>query len=74
MVDFSRRIKLMRLAQGLTQEELAKRAGIRQSHLSAVERGVKKGVTIETLRKVAKGLRCKVGELVDQDCEGCGGC
>jgi len=71
MIDYRSRIKRRRRELGLTQEELAKRAKIRQSHLSAIERGASRTVTVDTLTKVARALKCKIGALVDSDCKGC---
>lgn len=51
-----------RTAKGLTQTELAKRAGIEQSHISYIERGMK-GVSWEILEKVAKVLDVEPLEL-----------
>jgi predicted transcriptional regulator len=41
--------------QNLTQKELAKRAGIRQSNLSRIETG-KCSPTVSTLQQIASGL------------------
>lgn len=48
-----------RCSQGLTQKELAKKTGIRQSNISRIERG-KCSPTIETLKKLADGLGMKL--------------
>lgn len=46
----------LRIALGLTQEELAKKAGIGQTDLSKLERGLTKNPSIETIQKVANAL------------------
>lgn len=48
-------IKKKRLGQFMSQEDLAKRAGIDQSDLSKIERGCM-NPTIKMLKKIAKGL------------------
>lgn len=48
-------IARLRSSQGLTQQELAERTGIKQSELSKLENG-KTNPTLETLQKIAKGL------------------
>jgi 6-pyruvoyltetrahydropterin/6-carboxytetrahydropterin synthase len=48
-------IRAARLAAGLTQTELAERIGWPQSHLSAVERGIR-GVGIDVLCRLADAL------------------
>lgn len=49
-------IKLARTEQGLTQGELAFKAGISVSYLSLIERG-KRNPNISTLIKIANALR-----------------
>ncbi len=51
----SNRFRAARHAKGLTQQELAKRSGIEQSHISHVERG-SRGLSPELLRKAADAL------------------
>lgn len=48
-------IKKKRLGQFMSQEDLAKRAGIDQSDLSKIERGCM-NPTIKMLKKIARGL------------------
>lgn len=60
------KFKQARLALDLTQAELASRAGLEQSHISYVERGVK-GLSLDMLRKAAKALGVEVGDLVIDD-------
>lgn len=47
----------IRLQRGYTQEELAKRSGLKQSVISRIESGRWDG-TVATLKKVAVGLAC----------------
>ena len=58
------RVKELRTAQGLTQQQLAKRAGIRQAKVSKMESGRAKAVDIEGLEKQAKALGCDPGYLI----------
>ena len=53
----------LRVQQGLSQEELAKKAGIARSHLAMIENG-KKSASVETLWKVAEALGIKLSEFV----------
>jgi transcriptional regulator with XRE-family HTH domain len=57
-------LKQLREKRGLTQQALAKRAGIAQGYLSELEAGREKNPGIETLRKLAKALKVSVVELV----------
>ena len=49
-------IRILRRAMHMTQAQLAKRAGIPQSHLAIIETG-KGGLKLATLRKVLKALQ-----------------
>ena len=66
-MDVGRRIgakvRELRKAQGLSQEELAARSGIDRTYVSQIERAVK-NVTIVSLDKVARGLGISLAELV----------
>ena len=53
-----------RLNRGLTQDALAKRAGVPRPNLSAIERG-RREVSLTTLRALAAGLGVPPGLLVD---------
>ena len=52
-------IKEKRLQKEMSQEELAKKAGIDQSDLSKIERGVL-NPSVKMLKKIAKGLGLKL--------------
>ena len=60
-----KRIKRLREARGLSQQELAKAAGITQSMLSQVESGSRQGrqLRLEAVIRLAFALQVGVGEL-----------
>jgi transcriptional regulator with XRE-family HTH domain len=58
------RIKTLRERRGMTQEELAAKAGISRAYLARVET-VRHEPTLTTLEKLAKALRVKVGRLLE---------
>ena len=64
MTPFGQTVFLWRVARGLTQEQLAKRARISRPNLSAIERG-KREVSLGTLRALALNLEIRPGILVD---------
>jgi transcriptional regulator with XRE-family HTH domain len=64
MVPFGEAVLLWRLQRGLTQEELARRAGVPRPNLSAIERGQRE-VSLKTLRALAVALDVRPGVLVD---------
>ena len=49
------RIRQLRKASGLTQEQLARRAGMDYKYLGSVERG-ERNVTLENLERIVKAL------------------
>jgi transcriptional regulator with XRE-family HTH domain len=61
---FIMRLKKFRADQGMTQEDLAKKAGISRVYVARLETG-KQDPTLTTLTKLAKALKVKVGELLE---------
>lgn len=62
VAHISRRIRDLRTEQGMTQDELAERSGLTQSHLCRLERGDHSPNGL-TLQKIAKGLGVSVSAL-----------
>lgn len=56
-------LRLLRRRQGLTQEELAYRADIDRTYVSALERGVY-AATIDVIERLARALDVQVWELL----------
>ena len=56
------RVKKIREAQGLTQQQLAKLAGVTQPYLHDLEKG-NRGARPETWARIAEALGVKVEEL-----------
>jgi len=57
------RLKAYRLREELTQSELAKRSGIPQANISAMEVG-RRPIGIQSAKKLAKVLHCEYRQLV----------
>jgi len=57
--ELRKKILLLRLDEGLSQEKLAARAGMRQSVISRIENGESEP-RIETVNKIARALNRKV--------------
>ena len=53
---FGKRLRLIRLAAGLTQESLAERAGLHPTYVGGVERG-ERNVGLDNILKLARALR-----------------
>jgi len=64
-MTFAMNLKAMRTARGLTQVELARKLKMMQPHLAMLESSAKPNPTLDTLRRLAKVLKCTVGELVE---------
>jgi transcriptional regulator with XRE-family HTH domain len=60
--EFGKRLRLLRERLGLTQEELAARAGFHAQRISEFERG-DSNCTLETIGRLAAGLGCEPAEL-----------
>ena len=57
-----RLIRRIRLEKSLSQEELAHRAGLDRTYISAVERGVR-NITIKSLEKILSALEVDIDVL-----------
>lgn len=57
-------IRELRKKQGISQSELARRAGIRQGVLSYIESGRTKHPRIDTLSAIARALGVSVDKLM----------
>lgn len=58
------RVKEWRERRGLTQEQLAEKAGISRTYLARLETA-RHDPTLSMLEKLAKALRVKVGRLLE---------
>jgi transcriptional regulator with XRE-family HTH domain len=61
-VAFGARLRSLRRNLGLSQEEVAHRAGIHVTYLSGIERG-RRNPSLKNLRRVAMALDVSVREL-----------
>ena len=59
------RVKQVREANGLTQEQFAERAGLDYKYYQHVEAGRKPNLGMETLLKIAKGTGLELWELLN---------
>lgn len=57
-------VRRLRTATGVSQEELAARAGLHRTYISSVERG-HRNVSLENIFALARGLGCEPRDLVD---------
>ena len=61
--DLGSAIRVRRAALGFSQDTFADSIGMHRAYYSKIERG-EKNVTVETLRKVARGLGVKASQLL----------
>ena len=59
----ARNLRRLRMSAGLSQEELADRAGLHRTYISSVERA-QRNVSLENLFKIARGLQVSAQDLV----------
>ena len=59
---FGRHLRYLRNLRGLTQEEVAHRAGFHVTYLSGIERG-RRNPSLKNIHAVAQALDAPVGEL-----------
>ena len=60
---FGDKVREERHKQGLSQEELASRAGVHRTYIGMIERA-EKNITLSTIEKIAKALGIKPSELI----------
>lgn len=65
LVSFGNVIRSHRLALGISQEELADRAGLHRTYIGSVERG-ERNVSIINIYAIARALGTKPGVLLTQ--------
>jgi CheY-like chemotaxis protein len=68
---FGRAVKDKRVEMGISQEELADRAGLHRTYISDVERGVR-NVSLESIAKLARALELSLSRLFAQAGHGTG--
>jgi transcriptional regulator with XRE-family HTH domain len=61
---FGIRLKTLRKAKGLSQEELAERSGLNRPYISAIEKG-KRNFSLEVMEKLAGAMGVEIRELID---------
>lgn len=58
MQTLADQVRNMRLALGMTQEQLAERSGLTQSMIAEIENGKRANLSMTTIQKLAQGLNC----------------
>ena len=59
---FGRRVRVLRVSKGMSQEELAHAAGLHRTYLSSLERG-QRNVGLDNIHALAKALGVEPADL-----------
>jgi transcriptional regulator with XRE-family HTH domain len=62
---FGQRMRALRVAKGLSQEEFAANCGLDRTYISGVERG-KRNISLKNIEVVAQSLGVKISELFEE--------
>ena len=63
---FSINLRKIRLAQGLSQEDLANLSGLHRTYVGSVERG-ERNISIDNMERLAGALNCNLIDLLKED-------
>lgn len=62
LLKFGQKVREERLRLGLSQEELATRAGVHRTYIGMIERS-EKNITLENIEKIAKALKISIADF-----------
>ena len=62
LVKFGQKVREERARLGLSQEELAGRAGVHRTYIGMIERA-EKNITLENIDKIAKALKISIADF-----------
>ena len=62
LIKFGQKVREERARLGLSQEELATRAGVHRTYIGMIERA-EKNITLENIEKIAKALKISIGDF-----------
>lgn len=65
LVEFGKKVRSERLRLGLSQEELADRAGVHRTYIGMIERA-EKNITLENIERIAKALNISIAEFFNK--------
>lgn len=64
LVKFGKKVREERIKQGLSQEQLAMRAGVHRTYIGMIERA-EKNITLENIEKVSKALKIRISDFFE---------
>lgn len=62
LIKFGQKVREERARLGLSQEELAGRAGVHRTYIGMIERA-EKNITLENIEKIAKALQISIADF-----------
>ncbi len=65
LIKFGNKVRQRRAELGLSQEELASRAGVHRTYIGMIERA-EKNITLENIEKISKALKINLDELMKE--------
>ena len=68
LIKFGEKVRSERMRQGLSQEELAYRAGVHRTYIGMIERA-EKNITLINIYKITKALNLKASDFFEYDNE-----
>ena len=63
LIKFGQKVRERRAELGLSQEELASRAGVHRTYIGMIERA-EKNITLENIEKISKALKLNIDDLM----------
>lgn len=66
MITFGKNVQVVRQALGISQEELAFRAGLHRTYIGMVERA-ERSISLQNAKKIADALNVKLDTLLNND-------
>lgn len=66
MISFGKNVQVARQALGISQEELAYRAGLHRTYIGMVERA-ERSISLQNAKKIADALNEKLDTLLNND-------
>lgn len=62
LIKFGNKVREERAKLGISQEELATRAGVHRTYIGMIERA-EKNITLENIEKICKALHVSISDL-----------
>ena len=66
LLKFGERVRIFRKEKGLSQEDLAHKAGLHRTYIGMIERA-EKNITLLNIEKIANALNISIKDLLDED-------